>query len=67
MEKAENAQFYPVQKKRLDCLLILLKWRGPETEDGERERVDLGSQDEVCSTAMLLKSACNLSETSNFI
>ncbi|XP_056009769.1 ankyrin repeat and IBR domain-containing protein 1-like isoform X2 [Ostrea edulis] len=52
MEKAENAQFYPVQKKRLDCLLILLKWRGPETEDGERERVDLGSQDENDNTAL---------------
>lgn len=48
MEKPENAQFYPVQRKRLDCLMILLKWRGPETEDGERERVNLDSQDEVC-------------------
>ena len=48
MEKPDNAQFYPVQRKRSDCLMILLKWRGPETEDGERERVNLDSQDEVC-------------------
>lgn len=47
MEKPENAQFYPVQRKRLDCLMILLKWRGSETEEGDREKVDLGSQDEV--------------------
>ncbi|XP_061169604.1 ankyrin repeat and IBR domain-containing protein 1-like [Saccostrea echinata] len=52
MEKPEHAQFYPVQRKRLDCLLILLKWRGPETEDGERERVNLGSQDENDNTAL---------------
>lgn len=47
MEKPENAQFYPVQRKRLDCLMILLKWRGSETEGGDKEKVDLGSQDEV--------------------
>lgn len=47
MEKPEIAQFYPVQRKRLDCLMILLKWRGSETEEGNKEKVDLGSQDEV--------------------
>lgn len=52
MEKPENAQFYPVQRKRLDCLMILLKWRGSETEGGDKEKVDLGSQDENDNTAL---------------
>ena len=46
MEKPTHAQFYPVQRKRLDCLLILLKWKGAK-HDGEQEKVDMTSQDEV--------------------
>lgn len=46
MEK--NPQYYPVQRRRLECLNMMLQWRGAELKDGEIERVDLAAVDEVC-------------------
>jgi ankyrin repeat/IBR domain-containing protein 1 len=46
MEK--NPQFYPVQRRRLECLNMMLQWRGAELKDGEIEKVDLAAVDEVC-------------------
>ena len=47
MEK--NPQYYPVQKRRMDCLHMILQWRGAELKDGEVEKMDLGALDEVYS------------------
>ncbi|KAK3082836.1 hypothetical protein FSP39_006705 [Pinctada imbricata] len=59
-EKPTHAQFYPIQKKRLDCLHIMLKWRGAELKDGEKERVDLTAQDENENTALHYAAASGL-------
>ena len=47
MEKTEHAQFYPVMRRRAECLAMLLKWRGAILEDNETERINMGAQDEV--------------------
>lgn len=44
MEK--NFQFYNVQKRRTECLNMVLSWRGVMLQEGQ-EKVDLGAQDEV--------------------
>ena len=35
------------QQRRIECLLLILQWRGATLKDGEIEKVDLGAQDEV--------------------
>ncbi|KAL4216921.1 Ankyrin repeat and IBR domain-containing protein 1 [Mactra antiquata] len=50
MEK--NPQFYSVQRRRLECLNMMLQWRGAELKDGEIERVDLAAVDEQKNTAL---------------
>ncbi|XP_060599500.1 ankyrin repeat and IBR domain-containing protein 1-like [Ruditapes philippinarum] len=50
MEK--NPQFYPVQRRRLECLNMMLQWRGAELKDGEIEKVDLAAVDEQNNTAL---------------
>lgn len=47
MEKPSQAQYYPIQRKRADCLQMLLNWRGATLKDGEVEKIDLAAQDEV--------------------
>ena len=46
MEK--SPQYYPVQRRRVECLSLMLQWRGAELKDGEIEHVDLAAKDEVC-------------------
>lgn len=50
MEK--SPQFYPVQRRRMECLSMMLQWRGAELKDGEIERVDLASVDEKDNTSL---------------
>ncbi|XP_045177754.2 ankyrin repeat and IBR domain-containing protein 1-like [Mercenaria mercenaria] len=50
MEK--NPQYYPVQRRRLECLNMMLQWRGAELKDGEIEKVDLAAVDEQNNTAL---------------
>ena len=38
---------YAIQQRRLECLSLVLQWRGATLENGEVERVDLSAQDEV--------------------
>ena len=50
MEK--NPQYYPVQRRRMECLSMILQWRGAELKDGEIERADLAAVDEVCLSSV---------------
>ena len=44
---AQNGHNHAVQHRRLECLKIILQWRGAKLQDDEVEKVNLGSQDEV--------------------
>ncbi|WAR10894.1 AKIB1-like protein [Mya arenaria] len=50
MEK--HPQYYPVQRRRLECLTMILQWKGAELKDGEIEKVDLAALDEENNTAL---------------
>ncbi|KAH3754097.1 hypothetical protein DPMN_188757 [Dreissena polymorpha] len=47
MEK--HHQYFPVQRRRLECLSMILQWKGAELKDGVVEKVDLSALDEVTS------------------
>lgn len=42
-----NRISYAIQQRRLECLSLVLQWRGATLENGEVERVDLSATDEV--------------------
>ena len=44
---------YAVQQRRLECMMLILQWKGPTLQDGETEKVNLGAQDEVCEVMPL--------------
>lgn len=48
----KNPQYFPVQRRRLECLLMLIQWRGPQLKDGEVEKADLAAVDEQGNTGL---------------
>ncbi|XP_052236052.1 ankyrin repeat and IBR domain-containing protein 1-like [Dreissena polymorpha] len=50
MEK--HHQYFPVQRRRLECLSMILQWKGAELKDGVVEKVDLSALDESNNTAL---------------
>ena len=44
----KNSQFYNVQKRRVECLNMILNWRGATLHEGQVEKIDVGAADEVC-------------------
>ncbi|KAL3854879.1 hypothetical protein ACJMK2_014115 [Sinanodonta woodiana] len=50
MEK--NYQYYPVQRRRYECLSLFLHWRGTILKDGDEEKVDIAAADEKENTAL---------------
>ena len=42
-----SGKMQPVDQKRLDCLHMLLKWRGKAASDGVREQLNLDTTDHV--------------------
>nr|KAG5714730.1 hypothetical protein BaRGS_000218 [Batillaria attramentaria] len=60
MEK--NAQYYNVQKRRVECLNMVLSWRGATLQEGQVEKVDLGAVDEKQNTALHYAAASGLRE-----
>ena len=44
---ALNGRNIAIQQRRLECLSLILQWRGATLKDGEVEKADLGAQDEV--------------------
>ncbi len=47
---ALNCYSIALQQRRLECLTLILQWRGAKLRDGEVEKVDLAAQDEVGHT-----------------
>ncbi|XP_066909118.1 ankyrin repeat and IBR domain-containing protein 1 [Halyomorpha halys] len=43
---------YSSQERRASCVQLLLQWRGPLLNNGEREKVDINAQDYNGNTAM---------------
>ncbi|ESO82483.1 hypothetical protein LOTGIDRAFT_134513 [Lottia gigantea] len=58
MEK--NSQFYNVQRRRLDCLAMVLKWKGATLQDEEVEKIDVAALDEKNNTALHYAAASGL-------
>ncbi|KAK6165782.1 hypothetical protein SNE40_022633 [Patella caerulea] len=58
MEK--NSQFYNVQRRRLDCLAMVLKWKGATLQDEEVEKIDINAVDEKQNTALHYAAASGL-------
>ena len=58
----KNSQFYNVQKRRVECLNMILNWRGATLHEGQVEKIDVGAADEVCMhfvlTSFLLSFLC---------
>ena len=46
---------YAIQQRRLECLSLILQWRGATLENGEVERIDLSTQDEVCLSILCIR------------
>ena len=42
-----SCRTYALQQRRLECLMLILQWRGPKLANGEYERVQLDTCDEV--------------------
>lgn len=36
------------EDRRAACIVLILQWRGPILQDGEKERAQLNAQDKVC-------------------
>ncbi|KAL5005870.1 hypothetical protein ScPMuIL_017028 [Solemya velum] len=56
----KNSQYYPVQRRRLNCLELVLKWRGATLRDREVEKVDISAQDEKLNTSLHHAAASGL-------
>lgn len=61
----KNFQFYNVQKRRVECMNMVLNWRGATLQEGQLEKVDVGAQDEVSahncqSLHMVFSETCEI-------
>lgn len=57
-----NSQYYNVQKRRVECLNMVLNWRGATLQEGQVERIELGALDEKKNTALHYAAASGLRE-----
>ncbi|XP_045114482.1 ankyrin repeat and IBR domain-containing protein 1-like isoform X2 [Portunus trituberculatus] len=48
------------EDRRAACIVMILQWRGPLLQDGEKERVQLNAQDKKGNTALHYASASGL-------
>lgn len=51
---------YSAQERRASCVTLLLQWRGPLLNNGEREKVDVNAQDYNGNTALHVAAANGL-------
>ena len=45
--QSAQARNFVVQQRRAECLTMILQWRGATLKDGEIEKIDLATRDEV--------------------
>ena len=43
-----------LEQRRTECMTLILQWRGATLQDGEIERVDISTQDEVGEVNLLI-------------
>jgi hypothetical protein len=57
-----NSRSFTVQQRRLECLTLILQWRGATLKDGDVEKIDIGAQDEVgiCTLQFFMGFASNI-------
>ncbi|XP_064085866.1 ankyrin repeat and IBR domain-containing protein 1-like [Macrobrachium nipponense] len=48
------------EERRATCIVMILQWRGPVMQDGEKERAQLNAQDKKGNTALHYASASGL-------
>ena len=52
-----NSQFYNVQKRRVECLQMIINWRGGTLQDGQVEKVNIAAVDEVGTVYLSLHTS----------
>ncbi|XP_076461303.1 ankyrin repeat and IBR domain-containing protein 1-like [Babylonia areolata] len=57
-----NAQYYNVQRRRVECLNMVLNWRGAMLQEEQVERIKLGALDEKKNTGLHYAAASGLKE-----
>ncbi|XP_064646454.1 ankyrin repeat and IBR domain-containing protein 1-like isoform X2 [Lineus longissimus] len=55
-----NTRSFTVQQRRLECLTLILQWRGATLKEGDVEKIDIGAQDEKMNTALHYAAASGL-------
>ncbi|XP_074650800.1 ankyrin repeat and IBR domain-containing protein 1-like isoform X2 [Tubulanus polymorphus] len=55
-----TALSFTILQRRLECLTLILQWRGAVLKDGELEKVDIAAQDEKLNTALHYAAASGL-------
>lgn len=58
--KVGQAKSPSAEERRAACVVMILQWRGPILQDGEKERAQLNAQDKKGNTALHYASASGL-------
>ncbi|XP_013414863.1 uncharacterized protein LOC106176856 isoform X2 [Lingula anatina] len=55
------------RQRRVDCIAMLLQWRGADLKDGQMEKVELGAQDEDKNTGLHYAASSGLKRCVEFL